>query len=88
MASRTFSLPSLGTCTMTRMYKSPRLLSFSAGTPCPRMRNSLPLWLPGGTFTRTSPSGVGTVIVKTVARSDETSDWIAAAFADQDPGCF
>src|SRR5439155_25641016 len=52
-----------GVQTATRMLKSPRPDCPSRGSPLPRSRSTVPLWVPAGMATRSFPWGVGMVTV-------------------------
>jgi hypothetical protein len=60
IASRSAFVSFVGTERRTRASTSPLPPPFSFGAPRPRMRISLPSWVPAGIFSDTGPSGVGT----------------------------
>ena len=89
-AARCSSVSSVGTTTSTLTSRSPGLAPLRPdppGTPRPRTRSTLPDCVPGGTFSVTLPSSVGTVMVvprRRLGVGDRHRDGQVAAAAPED----
>ena len=67
----------VGVSTNTRTCWSPRPPPWSAGTPLPLRRNTLPVWVPAGILSLAGPSSVGTSMVAPSAACAKESGHLA-----------